>query len=181
MTTLQPRSLADPPGRAGQVWVVDTSPLSFLAKLGHLELLKTGAETTCVAQVVVDETQAKLDDAACIISVACESWLSIRQVANRQAVEILLADLGPGEAETIVLARGIKADRVVMDDLDARRFARRVGLKPIGTLGLLLAARLQGKVPSRRREIARLEATGFRVAPDLVEGLLQEAGEAKTG
>ncbi|MCL7453579.1 MAG: DUF3368 domain-containing protein [Anaerolineae bacterium] len=128
---------------------------------------------------MIDEIQAKPDEAARAIDHACQSWLSVRQVGNRQAVEILLADLGPGEAETIVLAKELGADRVVMDDLDARRFARRVGLELIGTLGLLLVARLDGKIASLHHEIERLEAADFRVAPELVERLLLEAGEVE--
>ncbi len=37
--------------------------------------------------------------------------------------------------------------------VDARRFASRVGLSPVGTLGILLAARLRGEIPSIREEI----------------------------
>jgi uncharacterized small protein (DUF1192 family) len=71
----------------------------------------------------------------------------------------------------------IDAERLMMDDLDARRFARRVGLELISTLGLLLAARLDGRIASLQREIENLEGAGFRVAPKLVERLLMEAGE----
>jgi predicted nucleic acid-binding protein len=38
-------------------WVIDTSPLLFLAKLGHLELLRKSAETICIPQAVLDEVQ----------------------------------------------------------------------------------------------------------------------------
>ncbi len=156
-------------------WVVDTSPLLFLAKLGRLDLLKAGADTIFVPQAVVDEIRAKPDEAAQLFEDASLDWLAIRQVSNRQAVEILLADLGLGEAETIVLAKELGADRVVMDDLDARRFARRVGLELIGTLGLLLVAHLQGAIPSLRAEIDRLQSLGFHVSTTLVEAILHEA------
>ena len=162
-----------------RIWIVDTGPLIFLSNLNHLDLLKSGAKTVCVSQAVIDEIQAKPDEAARAIDHACQSWLSVREVGNRQAVEILLADFGPGEAETIVLAKELQADRVVMDDLDARRFARRIGLELIGTLGLLLLARLEGKIISLHQEIERLEAVGFRAAAELVERLLLEAGEAE--
>jgi predicted nucleic acid-binding protein len=52
-------------------------------------------------------------------------------------------------------------------------------LKVIGTLGLLLAARLDGRIASLHREIKRLEDAGFRVAPELVRVVLREAGEAE--
>ena len=171
--------MIEPESAPKRVWVVDTAPLIFLSKLGHLDLLKTATDEICAAQAVVDEIQGKPDEAARIIDLACQSWLSVRQVRNRQAVEILLADLGLGEAETIVLAKEIAAERVMMDDLDARRFAHRVGLELIGTLGLLLAARLSGKIPSLRTEIEKLEAAGFRAAPRLIERLLIEANEAE--
>jgi hypothetical protein len=67
---------------------------------------------------------------------------------------------------------------VVLDDLDARRFARRLGLGMVGTVGLLLAARLRGELPSLHQEIEQLEVLGFRVAPDLVEAVLRVAGES---
>ena len=59
------------------------------------------------------------------------------------------------------------AERLVMDDLDDRRFALCVGL----------AARLAGRIASLQREIENMEGAGFRVAPKLVERLLMEAGE----
>jgi predicted nucleic acid-binding protein len=125
----------------------------------------------------MDEVRAKPDQASESIEHASQSWLSVYQVDNRQAVEILLADLGLGEAEVIVLAKELNADQVVMDDLDGRRFARRVGMDLIGTMGLLLAARLQGEIPSLRSEFERLQELGFHVAPPLIEAMLQEAGE----
>lgn len=158
-------------------WIVDTSPLVFLAKLRHLDLLREGADTICVPQAVLSEVRARPDEATQAIEQASLSWLSVRQVSNREAVEILRVDLDVGEAEVIVLARETHADRIVMDDLDARRFARRLGFDLIGTMGLLLAARLRGEIPSVREEIERLVVLGFRVSPSLVDAILREAGE----
>lgn len=158
-------------------WVVDASPLIFLAKLDHLDLLRRGADVVYVPRAVRAEVRAKPDTATQAIERACQAWLSVRQVSDRQAVEIVQADLDLGEAEVIALAREIGADRVVMDDLDARRFARRLGLEMVGTVGLLLAARLRGELPSLQQEIERLETLGFRVAPSLAEAVLRVAGE----
>jgi predicted nucleic acid-binding protein len=43
-------------------WVVDTSPLIFLAKLGRLDLLRRAADTVCTPQAVLNEIQAKPDE-----------------------------------------------------------------------------------------------------------------------
>ncbi len=158
-------------------WVADTGPLIFLAKLGRLGLLQHGADQVYVPQAVLNEVQAKPDEATKAIEEASRSWLSVRKVGDQRTVEILLATLDRGEAEVIVLAKELDADRVVMDDLDARRFARRAGFDLVGTLGLLLAARLRGEIPTVGEEIERLQILGFRITPSLVEAILREAGE----
>lgn len=158
-------------------WVVDTSPLIFLAKLDHLDLLRKGADTVYIPRAVLQEVRAKPDAATQVIERACQTWLLVRPIDDRRTVDIIQADLDLGEAEVIALARKVGADRVVLDDLDARRFARRLGLEMVGTVGLLLAARLRGELPSLRQEIERLETLGLRVAPSLVEAVLQAAGE----
>ena len=64
-----------------------------------------------------------------------------------------------------------------MDDLDARRFAARCGLKVVGTVGILLSAKRRGEIVSLREEIDRLAALGFRANPRLIAAVLQSAGE----
>lgn len=159
------------------LWVVDASPLIFLAKLERLDLLRQAAGSVCLPQAVADEIRAKPDMATQVLEQALQTWIEVRVVDNRMAVDLLLAELDLGEAEVIVLAKILNAEYVVMDDLDARRFARRVGLRPIGTLGLLLAARLRGEIPSLQAEIQRLEKFGFRVSSALKAQLLRAAGE----
>jgi uncharacterized protein len=159
-------------------WIVDTSPLIFLAKLDRLDLLRKSADELLVPAAVVEEVRAYPDDAGQKIEEALDSWLREERVGARRVVDVLLVDLDLGEAEVIALARERSADRIVMDDLDGRRFARRLGLEPIGTLGLLLAAKLRGELDSLQAEIERLEREGFRVSPALVEAILRTAGEA---
>jgi predicted nucleic acid-binding protein len=158
-------------------WVVDTSPLIFLAKLNRLDLLRRSADELLVPTAVIEEVRASPDDASRKIEDALASWLREEKVKGRQVVDVLLADLDFGEAEVIALAHETSAERIVMDDLDGRRFARRLKLEPIGTLGLLLAARLRGELSSLREEIERLERQGFRASPSLVAAVLREAGE----
>ncbi len=65
------------------------------------------------------------------------------------------------------------------DDQDARRTARRLGLKPIGTIGLLLVGKKQGIVDSVDNEINRLVKYGFWITDSLHLAALREAGEIK--
>ncbi|HYO11797.1 MAG TPA: DUF3368 domain-containing protein [Thermoanaerobaculia bacterium] len=164
-----------------RVWVVDTSPLIFLAKLDRLDLLRREAERVVAPPVVLSELRGRPDEAFQKIEEALGGWLEVEQVQGRGMIPVLLAELDPGEAEVVALAQELGAERVVMDDLDARRFARRVGLVPVGTLGLLLAARLRGEIPSLRNEIQRLRDEGFRAGEALLEEVLKAAGEWERG
>lgn len=159
------------------LWIADTSPLIFLAKLNRLDLLRRQAEEVLAPPAVLEEIAEQDDEAFRRIEEARQSWLGIRQVEDLRLLTVLKAELGDGEAEAIALALETKAAWIVLDDLDARRFADRLGLKPVGTLGLLLAAKLRGDIPSVRDEIDRLRQGGFRAAPALVNAILQSAGE----
>ncbi len=159
------------------IWVVNTSPLVFLGNLGRLELLQQAGREVCVPRAVVVEVAEKPDVAAQAVQAAYAIWMQVRDVADRTAVDLVKATLHRGEAEAIVLATELKAERLVIDDQDARRFADRCGLKTVGTLGILLAAKQRGEIASLRQEIDRLLVLGFRVNPRLVAAVLQSAGE----
>jgi uncharacterized protein len=159
------------------VWVVNTSPLVFLGNLDRLGLLRQQRREVCIPRAVAEEVAEKPDVAAQAVQTACTTWLQVREVIDRTAVNLVKAALHKGEAEAIVLATELRAERLVIDDQDARRFADRCGLKTVGTLGILLAARRRGEIASLRQEIDRLLALGFRVNPRLVAAVLQTADE----
>lgn len=160
-----------------RIWVSDTSPLLFLAKLDRLDLLEQTIGQITAPDAVFREIQQRRDLASQKIEDARQSWLKARTVTDTALVEVLQADLDKGEAEVIALAFELQTDRVLMDDLDGRRLARRIGLTPVGTLGVLLGARQTGRVPSLRAEIEKLLRAGFRAHEDLIAGVLREAGE----
>ncbi|NJL28499.1 MAG: DUF3368 domain-containing protein [Thermoanaerobaculia bacterium] len=76
-----------------------------------------------------------------------------------------------------MLAQETRATKLVLDDLDARRRARRLGLPVVGTVGLLLAAKLRGELPSVAIEVDRLQKLGFHASESLVAAVLDAAGE----
>lgn len=158
------------------LWVVDTSSLIFLAHLGHLDLLLRGADEILVPPAVLQEVRAKTDTAAEKIE-SLQGWLKLEAPQDRKLLEVLRLDLDAGEAEVIALAYERSADRTVIDDLAGRRYARRLGLPLIGTVGLLLAARLRGEIASLKSELDRLHVAGFFVSEALVAKVLSAAGE----
>lgn len=85
--------------------------------------------------------------------------------------------LGSGEREAIALAAEIGVGQIVIDDGPARRVAAALGLRVIGTAGVVLIAKQLNLVPSVRPVLESLLATGFRLQMDVVERLLDQAGE----
>lgn len=163
------------------VWITNTSPLIFLARLNRLDLLQRSADELFTPPAVLREIAERQDESARQVAEARKTWLRVREVQEDHLLTVLRSELGDGEAEAIALALETGAARVVLDDLDARRMADRLHLKTVGTLGLLLAARLRGEIPSLREEIERLRRAGFRVAPALAEAILRDAGESDGG
>ena len=114
------------------VWVVNTSPLVFLGNLRRLELLRQEGQEVYIPRAVAREVAEKPDAAAQAVQAASETWMRVRDVADRTAVSFVQAALHRGEAEAIVLATELQAAWLVMDDQDARRFADRCGLRTVG-------------------------------------------------
>lgn len=76
----------------------------------------------------------------------------MRPVSNTEEVLILKAEtqLGSGECGAIVLAQELSADRLLLDDWEARREAVSRNLPVVGTVGVLLLAKRQGLISNVR-------------------------------
>ena len=110
----------------------NTSPIIFLSKINQLELLEK-----CFSEVFVPE--AVLDE---LTDYTAPKFInkSIISDLGKAFVTGSLGALYRGELEAIVLARELNADFVLLDDHLARKKAKRMGIKIIGTLGVLLLA-----------------------------------------
>ncbi|MDQ4077461.1 MAG: DUF3368 domain-containing protein [Chloroflexota bacterium] len=157
--------------------VVNTAPLIFLAKLERLELLRLGTDVVYVPPTVLAELRVVPDQATRGVETVLGDWLIERACSRSDLLAPLTQTLDPGEAEVIALALELGTLDVVLDDLEARRFARRSGLQPVGTLGLLLAAKRQGLIEQITPEIEKLRAAGLRASAALIARVLAEADE----
>jgi predicted nucleic acid-binding protein len=88
----------------------------------------------------------------------------------------LSQDLDLGEAEVIALEH--PADIVIMDERLGRQTAAYFGLRCIGTIGILVAAKRQGAIPAIRPDLERLKyQQGFYISERLYDRVLADAGE----
>ena len=150
--------------------VAATSPINYLVLIGHIEILPAIYGEVLVPQAVIDELQDS--DAPSEV----RSWLSappqwLRISSMTFQPDPLLDRLDRGERDAILLAESIRADRLIMDDLDGRLEAANRKLAVIGTLGILAEAARRNLL-DLTRALAALRATNFHVSPALIERLL---------
>ena len=103
-------------------------------------------------------------------------WLKVSSPTNHKLVSSLKLMVDDGEAEAIALASELAA-LVILDDRQARRVARSMGLHILGTLGCLLKAKGAKVVPAVGPIIDHLEAKGFYLTTALKTEALRLAGE----
>ena len=157
--------------------VVNTAPLIFLSKIKKLELLRIGAEVVYAPATVLNELKAVQDEADMAVQEILGTWLLEKSCSQPNLLAMARQALDPGEAKVIALALELGITDVVLDDLDARSFACRSGLQPIGTLGLLLAAKRAEIIRTVFPEIDALGKAGFHASAALLARILTEAGE----
>jgi uncharacterized protein len=128
--------------------VVDTSALIALARLSLLALLPALFGEVYVPRAVADEWSEGINDEPeerMEMERAVSGWLKVRVIEPGLASA---ENLGSGERQVIALALHLNADFAVIDDMAARKVAASAGIRAIGTVGVLLAARDAGLVPS---------------------------------
>ncbi len=144
--------------------VVDTSVLIALANIDRLSLMRELFTDILVSRAVSEEYGEPLP-----------GWIRVLDVKNRKLVQALLESIHRGEAETIALAIEVKADIVVLDDKRARNMARRLGLRVIGTVGILILSMKQNLIDNIDVEIDKLLRTSFYLSQDVITKALEYA------
>jgi len=160
--------------------VSDTSPISNLAIIGQLNLLHEQFGDVLIPEAVYDEfsRMASLPARRLIVQAVESAWLSVHKVNSGTHLDWLLWDLDRGEAEAIALAVELKADILLIDELEGRRMARESGLTVRGVLGVLMRAKKTGSLAAIKPSIEMLKSQArFFVAAELEQRVLNEVGE----
>ena len=134
--------------------VCNTSPLQYLHQIGQLRILPA------LAGSIIDL-----------------NWIQIRAPISVKAAS-LIADLGPGESQVLMLALEMPGSIALLDDGLARRVAIARGIPIKGTLGLLLDAKRAGHIPVVKPSLDKLQDLGFRLAEPTRAAVLKLAGES---
>lgn len=159
------------------VVVSDATPLIALAKIGHLHILIELFGQVIIPQGVYDEVVTNAPNRPGSAEIATANWIHVQSPTDKTKVAYLRTDLDYGEAEALVLAEELSADWTLLDESKARFAADLIGLRYIGTVGLLLAAKRQGKLNTLRPLLDDLRSKNFHLSNRIYQTVLKQAGE----
>ncbi len=149
--------------------IADSTCLIGLDRIGRLELLPQLFPDIVAPPAVIAEFGHT------------PAWLTVQRVSNDDRVRHLSEILDSGEAEALALAVELAGSRVILDDKKARRVAHQLGVKVIGTVGVLLRAKRQGFIAYVKPLLDELLAADFRISDALYEEALRLAEEGNLG
>lgn len=154
--------------------VSNSSCLIALGRIRRLNLLPELFEKVIVPSAVWHEVVEVKKNLSEVEEIVKGSWIERVFVKDSVMVEVLKKDLGRGESETIVLALEHSFDWVILDDADARFIAERLGLKVVGTIGLILKAYKMGKVSNPKNILRNLKDKGFWLNEKIYQKIIKE-------
>lgn len=157
-----------------QVIVADSSPLIALAVTGAIDLLPQLYRDVLLPPAVWDEVTIAGQGLPGAEVVRGAGWLKVTK-PDPAVVAALTILVGQGEA--IALAQSVVGSVLLLDDAQARRVAERVGLRRIGTLGILRKAKIAGLLDRIEPLIDQLAHHGIYMSRNLIDAILRDVGE----
>ncbi len=116
--------------------ISDTSCLILLDKIGELEILNKLFGIIFTTPEVANEFGLPLP-----------SWIELKQPLENTYQSIIEASIDKGEASAIALALELDDCLLIIDDLKGRKYASQIGIPIIGTIGIIVDAKLAGSYP----------------------------------
>ncbi|MCB9135866.1 MAG: DUF3368 domain-containing protein [Anaerolineales bacterium] len=103
------------------------------------------------------------------------SWL--KQVTIKPLPDVVRWDLGMGETEVLSFALQHNDYTAVLDDMQAKKCARSLGLQTIGTGALLILAKERGLIQSVEQSLRTLQQAGLWISEAVIQMIKKQAGE----
>ncbi len=156
--------------------VVNSSPLIYLAHSGLLPLLEVVGTPIRVPGAVAAEIKRRGPEDPTARALRAVPWLEeIGSMVPHPRVA--LWNLGPGETAVLSWALDHPGCVAILDDRAGRRCAEFLGIRFIGTLGIVLRAKRLGRVDSARPLVQRLQEAGMYLSDRVLEPALTLVGE----
>ncbi len=159
--------------------VLDTSVISAFTEIGRFPLLKEILSRLSAKAIIPHTVENEIIFLEAISALKINGgWIDIEKA---QDFEKYLFKLHKGEAGVIAMAKE-HGWIAALDDLDARKIAKKEHVKLTGTLGLLKMGYELCPVKDKqdlRKIINELAGVGFFMAPDIIGGILDTEKKPK--
>lgn len=157
--------------------IVNSTPLIALCHVDQLEVLKSIYGEITIPQAVYKEISAK-QDSICKKQVdAALGWIHVENIQNEMAKSMYKTQLHEGEVEVMILAKETEANLVIIDDANAKKHARYLGLTVTGTLGVLIKAKNQGHISELKPMLEEMVAKNIYLSDKIIQKCLQQVNE----
>lgn len=157
--------------------VVNAGPLVALSLVGKLDLLPALFREIRIPEMVYREVVVAGLGRPGAASLADGAWAA-RVCPAPEPDPLLVAELDPGEAAVISLARARIPCMAVIDEKRGRRIAHHVyGLPVKGTAGLLVEASRRGLLADLRATLLDLKRAGYYLSDAVIEQACKAAIE----
>lgn len=157
--------------------VCDTTVLLYLGRINHAQLLPKLFEAILVPKTVILELDAGRLLRSDTIDPRNLDWVTSVEATLSEMNALPPNHLGRGERAVIAYAHAHTGCVAGLDDLQARIFADELGLKVIGTIGVLIRAKQAGVIHSIRELLQNLQQQGFHLSPEVSQEAFRLAGE----
>jgi predicted nucleic acid-binding protein len=156
----------------------DASPLIGLSRVDGLQWLGPLFGQVFLPIEVHSELFAKKDspDHECIEKALSDGTLNVWPDPSPQDPELWGLDEGEAACIRIALSQPNEA-LLLMDELAGRRLAQEHGLRVAGTAAVIGLAKRGALISSAREVFAKLHASDFRIAPQVIRQVLEAVGE----
>lgn len=157
-------------------WVINASPVILLAKAGLMERVSLLADPFVIPQPVADEILGvRGEDAAA-------RWLKemgkpFIRPAVAELTELSGSEIGSGERSVISWAAAHRGFIAVLDDHEARVIAQRLGVRILGTVGVVLRLKQAGLISEAKPHLLHIKKVGGYIGDELLREALRRAGE----
>ena len=163
----------------GKPVVSNSSPLIWLAKIGRLKILRGLFGEIVIPMRVYEESalRKRSADAVLIGRAVEEGWIKVSEERMEEADTLAgVSGIHLGEAEAILLAQKLDTE-LILDEREASATAQMFGVRPIGTIAVLLLALAKDRLTLQefRECLDGLLASGFWLTVDVYNEALEAA------
>lgn len=149
--------------------VSDSGPLIALSKLGMLSILRGLFGKIIIPEEVRKEVVDKGKGKPGSDIVEKAEWVKVKVIEDL-SVDILSIEIERGEAEAIILAKKLNADLLLLDEKIPREIAKSLGLRVVGSIGLIHEALKRGIAQGDIEKIAlEMKRRGVWISEAIME------------